>query len=243
MADYTDVPVEEETDGPGYENRIDLPPWIGCLAAPNANGSAGSVSSADLSGPAPSEVPRARPELPRRPSRPPVGRATNALRERVEASPNDWSLRRTLAEALLDSGDREGGLHELEAAMIGLERAQDLEGARSTADVIIRLNPNSVRHHQKRVEYAFRTSDRARLPEVYLELADALFRSGQADKARAVYHRVLELAPDNGERKLRSARSERSRRRAKALHSGPPRPPSPVGPRATRRWADRMTGT
>jgi len=65
------------------------------------------------------------------------------------------------------------------------------------ADVIIRLNPNSVRHHQKRVEYAFRTNDRARLPEAYLELADALFRSGQADKARAVYQRVLELAPDD----------------------------------------------
>jgi tetratricopeptide (TPR) repeat protein len=65
------------------------------------------------------------------------------------------------------------------------------------ADEIIRLNPNSVRHHQKRVEYAFRTNDRARLPEAYLELADGLFRSGQADKARAVYQRVLELAPDD----------------------------------------------
>jgi tetratricopeptide (TPR) repeat protein len=116
---------------------------------------------------------------------------------RVEASPTDWGLRRQLAEALFEGGDRDGGLRELEVAMIGLERGQDLDGARSMADEIIRLNPNSVRHHQKRVEYAFRTNDRSRLPEAYLELADALFRSGQADKARAVYHRVLELAPQD----------------------------------------------
>ena len=134
---------------------------------------------------------------PRRRSNSELARSADALFVKVEANPQDWGLRRQLAEALLDDGDREAGLRELEALMIGLERAQDLEGARSMADVIIRLNPNSVRHHQKRVEYAFRTNDRTRLPEAYLELADALFRSGQADKARAVYQRVLELAPDD----------------------------------------------
>jgi tetratricopeptide (TPR) repeat protein len=134
---------------------------------------------------------------PRRRSNSVLARSVDTLLVKVEATPQDWGLRRQLAEALLDDGDREAGLRELEASMIGLERAQDLEGARSMADVIIRLNPNSVRHHQKRVEYAFRTNDRARLPEAYLELADALFRSGQADKARAVYQRVLELAPDD----------------------------------------------
>jgi tetratricopeptide (TPR) repeat protein len=65
------------------------------------------------------------------------------------------------------------------------------------ADEIIRLTPNSVRHHQKRVEYAFRAADKPRLAEAYLELADSLFRAGHADKARAVYQRVLELAPDD----------------------------------------------
>jgi tetratricopeptide (TPR) repeat protein len=134
---------------------------------------------------------------PRRRSNSVLARSVDTLLVKLETNPQDWGLRRQLAEALLDDGDRDAGLRELEASMIGLERAQDLEGARSMADVIIRLNPNSVRHHQKRVEYAFRTNDRARLPEAYLELADALFRSGQADKARAVYQRVLELAPDD----------------------------------------------
>jgi tetratricopeptide (TPR) repeat protein len=54
-----------------------------------------------------------------------------------------------------------------------------------------------VRHHQKRVEYAFRTNDRVRLVDAYLELADSLFRTGQPDKARTVYQRVLDLKPDD----------------------------------------------
>ena len=118
------------------------------------------------------------------------------LRARVNADSGNAALRRSLAEALFERGHRDEGLGELELAMIGFERAGDLDGASSIADEIIRLNPNSVRHHQKRVEYAFRTNDRTRLVDAYLELADALFRSGQADKARTVYQRVLELAPD-----------------------------------------------
>ena len=118
------------------------------------------------------------------------------LRARVNADSGNAGLRRALAEALFERGHRDEGLSELELAMIGFERANDLDGASSIADEIIRLNPNSVRHHQKRVEYAFRTNDRSRLVDAYLELADALFRSGQADKARTVYQRVLELAPE-----------------------------------------------
>jgi tetratricopeptide (TPR) repeat protein len=122
--------------------------------------------------------------------------ALDQLRSRVAADSGNAALRRSLAEALFERGQRDEGLSELELAMIGFERASDLDGASSIADEIIRLNPNSVRHHQKRVEYAFRTNDRSRLVDAYLELADALFRSGQADKARTVYQRVLELAPD-----------------------------------------------
>ena len=119
------------------------------------------------------------------------------LRRRVNSDSGNPSLRRQLAESLFERGDRDEGLAELELAMIGFERVNGLESAASVADEIIRLNPNSVRHHQKRVEYAFRTNDRGRLVEAYLELADALFRSAQADKARTVYQRVLELSPDD----------------------------------------------
>ena len=69
--------------------------------------------------------------------------------------------------------------------------------AEDLADEILRLDPNSVRHHQRQVEYAFRRNDKGRLIEAYLGLSDALMRSGALDRARAVYQRVLEHDPQN----------------------------------------------
>ena len=114
-----------------------------------------------------------------------------------DADPDDNLLRRRLAETMLESGDRDGGLRELEAAMVGFERGNDLVAAAKIADEIVLLNPESVRHHQKRVEYAFRTNERGRLIEAYLQLADALFRAGQVEKSRAIYQRVIDLSPDD----------------------------------------------
>jgi tetratricopeptide (TPR) repeat protein len=51
--------------------------------------------------------------------------------------------------------------------------------------------------YQKRVEVAYRTGDKARLIDSYLELGDALVRSGALEKSLAVYRRVLEHEPDN----------------------------------------------
>lgn len=121
--------------------------------------------------------------------------------ERLEralfANPDDLALRRQLAEARLEAGDREGGISDLDAVMVALERAEDLIGAASIADEIARLTPAAVKIHQKRVEYAFRTNDRSRLVGAYLDLAAALLGDGQTDKARTVYKRVLDLAPDD----------------------------------------------
>jgi len=118
------------------------------------------------------------------------------LKASVDQAPDDWSLRRALAEAMLEAGDRDGGLRELETTMSGAERAGDLDLASALAEEIARIEPDAVRHHQKRVEYAFRTNDRSRLIEAYVSLGDSLLRSDQADKARTVYQRVLDLAPD-----------------------------------------------
>jgi tetratricopeptide (TPR) repeat protein len=127
----------------------------------------------------------------------PLAESVEALAAQVAEREGDASLRRRLGEALLERGERDRGLQELELAMIGFERSADYESARSVADEIIRLDPNSVRHHQKRVQYAFQANDTPRLVEAYLELADALFRGGQGEKARTVYQRVLELAPND----------------------------------------------
>ena len=136
---------------------------------------------------------------------PPVRRASSliaansvlVLRVKVDDEPENWALRRQLGEALLEDGEREEGMKELEAALAGCDKANDLDTAASIVDEIVRINPASVRYHQKRVEYAFRANDKSRTVEAYLALADALFRDGQSDRARQVYQRILDLSPDD----------------------------------------------
>ncbi len=125
------------------------------------------------------------------------GGAEPQLRRRLELDPVNATLRRSLGEVLLDRGDREGGLNELELACRGFEGQGDLRSARDVVNVILLVVPLSVRHHQKRIEYAVRTNDRAALIDAYIELADALFRCGEPDKAKVVYSRVVELSPTN----------------------------------------------
>jgi tetratricopeptide (TPR) repeat protein len=144
-------------------------------------------------------------------------RSVELLRALVDEEPNDHFKRRQLGEALLESGQRDDGLRVLEAAMIGFERGDELDAAASIADEIVRVDPESIRHHQKRVEYAFRTNERSRLIEAYLALADALFRGGQMDKSRAIYHRVIELAPDD-------VRAQSALENFAELEPTPPRP-------------------
>ena len=126
-----------------------------------------------------------------------AAQAVTTLKSTVSDDPDNWGLHRELAEAMLEAGDRQGGIAELELAMVGAERSRDLELASSLAEEIARLEPDSVKHHQKRVEFAFLTNDRTRLIEAYVALADTLLRSDQPDKARVVYQRVLDLAPDD----------------------------------------------
>lgn len=123
--------------------------------------------------------------------------AVDVLREAVAANPEDWTAHRHLAEALLEEGARDEAMVEFEVAMAGFESAGDLDTAGSVADEIVRIDPKSTRSHQKRVEYAFRSNNRAKLATAYLELADALLADGQAQKARAVYQRVLDITPDD----------------------------------------------
>jgi tetratricopeptide (TPR) repeat protein len=120
----------------------------------------------------------------------------DALQLQVDQNPSDWNLRRSLSEAMLDAGNRDAGIRGLEATMSGAERAGDLELASALAEEISRLEPEVIRHQQKRVEYAFRTNDRPRLIEAYLALAEVLLRTEQIDKARTIYERVLDLSPD-----------------------------------------------
>src|SRR5213080_1905050 len=119
------------------------------------------------------------------------------LEARVADEPDDPEAHQALGEALIEAGERERGIEELDHATTGFENRGKLPHAQDLVDEILRLDPNSVRHRQKQVEFAFKSGDKVKLIAAYLELADTLLRSDLPDKARAVYQRVAEHDPGN----------------------------------------------
>jgi tetratricopeptide (TPR) repeat protein len=119
------------------------------------------------------------------------------LEAQILDDPSDPDPHRRLGEALIEAGQRERGLEELDIALSSYEAMSDWQHAQSVADEILRVEPNSVHYHQKRVEYSFRINDRTALAAAYLELADALVRSGLLERAQVVYKRVLEHDPSS----------------------------------------------
>ena len=119
------------------------------------------------------------------------------LERAVADDPDDAARHVALGEALVEQGERDRGIEELAIAVTMYEGQDDWSRAATLTDEILRLDPNSVRFRQKRVENAYRTGDRAQLTVAYLGLADALLRSGAVDRAQAVYRRVLEHDPGN----------------------------------------------
>ena len=127
----------------------------------------------------------------------PPGATVAELEGRVLDDPEDPVLHRELGEALLATSDAARGLEELELALEGYERREDWVLAARVADRLVGVAPNNIRYHQKRVELAYRTGDRAPLLDAYLLLGDALARAGATEKALAVYNRVREHDPGN----------------------------------------------
>lgn len=122
----------------------------------------------------------------------PAAPGIEELESRVADNPDDPEAHQALGEALVEQGERERGIEELDLATAGYENGGNLSHARDLVDEVLRLDPNSVRHRQKAVEFAFKAGDKPKLIDAYLELADALLRSDLPEKARAVYARVAE---------------------------------------------------
>ena len=137
------------------------------------------------------------------------------LRAAVAQSPQDWTLRRRLAEALFEAGQRDAALAELEASLTGFVNAGHIGDGADISELLVGVCPERISYHQKRVELAVRLNDQQRLRFAYLDLADALVRSGEEGRAQAVYVRVLEIDPLD------------DRARA-ALGSAAPPPPAPA---------------
>jgi tetratricopeptide (TPR) repeat protein len=110
---------------------------------------------------------------------------------------------RVTAHALLEHGDRAGGIAALEQSLLTYQEQGEWLHAYHVATELIQAEPASIGRYQARVEVAARMRDPARLCESYVELGDALVREGSVDKAVSVYRRVLEL--DDGNQPARAA--------------------------------------
>lgn len=119
------------------------------------------------------------------------------------AVPPSWQELRAQAEALLGVGEHAAGLAALVSAIDAASAAGQSDAALSAAERLVRVAPDRIDVHQRRLEVVIDLGDRARLREAYLDLADALGRQGEDAAARAVYARVLVLDP--GEERARAA--------------------------------------
>jgi tetratricopeptide (TPR) repeat protein len=125
----------------------------------------------------------------------------STLEAQVADNPDDPYRHVLLGEALIEAGKRERGIEEMDIAVGMFESAEKWKDVSRLVGDILRLEPNSVRHHQKRVEGAFRTNDKQAMVEAYLGLANALLRGGSAERSEMVFRRVLEFDPTNAEAK------------------------------------------
>jgi tetratricopeptide (TPR) repeat protein len=150
----------------------------------------------------------------------PAAPTLEELVARVADDPDDPEAHRALGEALIEAGERERGIEELDLATKGFETRGDLREAQDLVEEILRLEPNSVRHRQKQVEFAFKAGDKPKLVAAYVELADTLLRNDLPEKARAVYQRVLEHEPGN-------ARAQAALGLLAPVAPAPPTPPAP----------------
>jgi tetratricopeptide (TPR) repeat protein len=155
------------------------------------------------------------------------------LEDRIADDPANPDLHRELADHLLLAGDLARAAEELRLSLQGYETTEDWTGASSVADRLVALEPDAIHHHQKRVELAFRTGERAPLLEAYLALGDALGRAGATDKALAVYGRVHEHDPTNARASAAIAALSGGRAAVPPRTPPPARPATPVAPAAS----------
>ncbi|MFL5401641.1 MAG: hypothetical protein ACJ8BF_02360 [Gemmatimonadales bacterium] len=167
------------------------------------------------------------------------------LENRVLDDPENPDIHLELAEKLISLEETDRVVEELELALAGFEDRQDWPRAAAMVDRLVKLSPDSITHHQKRVELAYRMGDRGPLLEAYMGLGDALAKSGALDKAGAVYGRVIEHDPGNTRAAAALARVSGSApaKPKPAAESPPPstpktvsatpvKPPAPPGPPA-----------
>lgn len=119
------------------------------------------------------------------------------LLRRVREAPDDRDARERVVALLLRGGEEDEARLLLEDAHRALAADGRYVEAADVVHDLIGVRPEDTPPYQKQVEYAFRAGDRSRLIRAYLDLAGHLRVLGNAQKAEAVYQRVLDLDPSN----------------------------------------------
>ncbi len=102
-----------------------------------------------------------------------------------------------LAARFEAEGDREQARTAYVEAHLGFSERLDFQRASLAVASLIALEPNSVDHHRRHVEYLERTGDIDGQVAAHLALGRVLVGAGQAEEAEVEYRRVLELDPAN----------------------------------------------
>ncbi len=95
------------------------------------------------------------------------------------------------------SGPPAGTIEQLDQALGDAAAESRWDDAVRLMVRLLRLEPDAIPRHQKRVEIAYRSGNRQYLIDAYLSLAQALERIGATENAGLVFERVLEHDPDN----------------------------------------------
>ncbi|HET9275891.1 MAG TPA: hypothetical protein VFN96_07470, partial [Gemmatimonadales bacterium] len=109
-------------------------------------------------------------DLPLLPVEPAGAPSVVELESLILEDPDNPELHLQLADRLLEGGEETRGLEELELALDGFERLGEWGRATEAAEHLVDIAPDIIRHHQKRVELAFRTGERTPLIGAYLAL-------------------------------------------------------------------------
>jgi len=102
-----------------------------------------------------------------------------------------------LASQFQQEGDRDQARTALVEAHLGFSERLDFQKASVAVASLIALEPESVEHHRRRIEYLEHTGDQSARVAAHLEFAELLTEQGDTSEARVQYQKVLDIDPSN----------------------------------------------
>jgi hypothetical protein len=117
------------------------------------------------------------------------------LQDAADRSPQDWALRRRLAEALFEVGARERGLSELQASLTGFSQGGQLEVAADISDELVRISPERIAYHQKRVDWVLKGGWRQGTRPRWLGMGTKHRRTRSAPCSNSILGQALRRPP------------------------------------------------